>query len=336
MPVRRPKIRHHDTSLPFCSRGCPADAGMHPGIAWCLDRMEGLPRRRGDAPFLHVGEPVLFGVAPQTRGCTPRPPVIGRQSGGCPADAGMHPPSRRRPPTLLGLPRRRGDAPRAITDRASVHVVAPQTRGCTPGGAQRRAGGRGCPADAGMHLMAVQEADAIAGLPRRRGDAPAIARLQKASVQVAPQTRGCTSPNPKTTVDTEGCPADAGMHPSGRRPPCHHARLPRRRGDAPVEDIALSGATWVAPQTRGCTFRAPASVVRRGGCPADAGMHPHSARSPVTSPGLPRRRGDAPICAYLIHRRPTVAPQTRGCTSGRRVGREGLIGCPADAGMHRC
>ena len=91
--------------------GCPAGAGMSPGMGAAAFSRVRLPRRCGDVP----GQCAVIGVgnevAPQVRGCPPR--VCGGTTVhmGCPAGAGMS----RRPRSFTSmtgwLPRRCGDVP---------------------------------------------------------------------------------------------------------------------------------------------------------------------------------------------------------------------------------
>ena len=98
-----------------------------------------------------------------------------------------------------------------------------------------------------------------------------------------------------------GCPAYAGMDPTSRDAPMILSRLPRLRGDGPLNN--------------------PQAGARPAGCPAYAGMDPPLNVPVCRLSGLPRLRGDGPRIKQSRDIGLVVAPPTRGWT--------GLIRSPA-------
>ncbi len=72
-------------------RGFPAHAGMDPAGTARVRLRTGLPRTRGDGPFLIVSISSPSGASPHTRGWTPCPSATVGRMGGFPAHAGMDP-----------------------------------------------------------------------------------------------------------------------------------------------------------------------------------------------------------------------------------------------------
>ena len=62
-------------------------------------------------------------------------------------------------------------------------------------------------------------------------------------------------------------------------------------------------------------------------------MDPRGSRGPVSAWGLPRERGDGPLVVSHLPGFGVAPPRTRGWTRSGRVGPEGGIGSPANAGM---
>ena len=196
-----------------------------------------------------------------------------------------------------------------------------------------KSGDPGCPAHAGMLLERQPAGRGQRRLPRTRGDAPPTRCFPSPRVVVAPHTRGCSSDDLVSLLESQGCPAHAGMLPPlayGVRP---QVWLPRTRGDAPrLLDLRFE-RVMVAPHTRGCSHP---TALREGcirGCPAHAGMLPTHPGAAGCASRLPRTRGDAPHCPRLSHSGCQVAPHTRGCSYNRRAVAASNVGCPAHAGM---
>ena len=176
--------------------GCPARAGMDPTSAKPSNDLRRLPRASGDGPSRADVLGCPGGAAPRERGWTQVSNATTHCGQGCPARAGMDP-----------QPRRTGGAPLR---------AAPRERGWTPCARLAQAARRGCPARAGMDRRCSASGRARDRLPRASGDGPCGAVSLMSIGEAAPRERGWTrrfgSPHRKPT----GCPARAGMDPSGR------------------------------------------------------------------------------------------------------------------------
>ena len=154
------------------NKGFPAHAGMDPGTSVVGHRSRGLPRTRGDGPETRSQSKATTAASPHTRGWTHGIIDGGDQVSGFPAHAGM---DRRRVGHREGnpgLPRTRGDGPRATGSYPGTSRASPHTRGWTPLGQRGREVPPGFPAHAGMDLGSPRRAAGCLGLPRTRGDGP--------------------------------------------------------------------------------------------------------------------------------------------------------------------
>ena len=120
----------------YAPTGCPAYAGMDRTRSRCGCARRWLPRLRGDGPFALTRQSLEAMVAPPTRGWTQDKSKIGHSVPGCPAYAGMDPPTGGRFDPFGRLPRLRGDGPRESQICSRARAVAPPTRGWTPIGAR--------------------------------------------------------------------------------------------------------------------------------------------------------------------------------------------------------
>ena len=313
----------------------PAGAGMHLPLVALPAVSLGFPRRRGDAPPEDVRWDFLLLFPPQARGCTlateddePLPNVS-------PAGAGMHPWRHMRYRGHRSFPRRRGDAPEALTTAASGKMFPPQARGCTGRFPYEVAAHLVSPAGAGMHPVSGSSKRGERRFPRRRGDAPHGAPGGRRVLGFPPQARGCTGQRRSRLPPFGVSPAGAGMHRFTTRCAGNASGFPRRRGDAPdYHDRKLRGV-WFPPQARGCTCLRRQAPHLGVVSPAGAGMHRNSAPSSPKTRSFPRRRGDAPDAATVLASFGTFPPQARGCTGVRRHARRPRGVSPAGAGMHR-
>ncbi len=112
--------------------GSPAHAGMDPFGRFVVARRKRLPRSRGDGPASITSGQTVRVAPPLTRGWTPGPGDTGVIEVGSPAHAGMDPTAYRRASAGGGLPRSRGDGPRAGRCQSTRHTAPPLTRGWTP------------------------------------------------------------------------------------------------------------------------------------------------------------------------------------------------------------
>ena len=231
------------------------------------------------------------------------------------------------------MPRTRGDGPTSNFPSVGNSSVAPHTRGWAPICRQVFIGEGGCPAHAGMGRTARLPVQCNGGLPRTRGDGPPLQQQLRPAPWVAPHTRGWAQLKPTPPRGGIGCPAHAGMGPSGDSPGFRPGRLPRTRGDGPQRRTHAVPPRQVAPHTRGWALPEPSPRCVRRGCPAHAGMGPRLGTGMTSQRRLPRTRGDGPLSTATSLGSAWVAPHTRGWARRRARQRHGRDGCPAHAGM---
>ena len=130
-----------------------------------------------------------------------------------------------------------------------------------------------------------------------------------------------------------GFPAHAGMDPCARARPGRSVRLPRTRGDGPLDAHVPPLARRASPHTRGWTVLGRRRRRRGSGFPAHAGMDPSVARPDRRAVGLPRTRGDGPQGDGGIRDGDGASPHTRGWTQHVPVRHVRPDGFPAHAGM---
>ena len=191
----------------------------------------------------------------------------------------------------------------------------------------------GFPAHAGMDPGSSRSRRTPARLPRTRGDGPSSSTSGPNPDAASPHTRGWTHPPSAPGPLARGFPAHAGMDPADRRDHRRADRLPRTRGDGPLQNSANARDTEASPHTRGWTRGADGAVACGEGFPAHAGMDPAPSRAAGSRGGLPRTRGDGPRSGPGFGRERPASPHTRGWT--RLVPRPGhrAAGFPAHAGM---
>ena len=131
----------------------------------------------------------------------------------------------------------------------------------------------------------------------------------------------------------DGFPAHAGMDRVPAPPASRSPRLPRTRGDGPINQCHVEVSPWASPHTRGWTRAAVATDAARLGFPAHAGMDPVACCGGGASPRLPRTRGDGPDARRRCDCRRRAFPHTRGWTRGQGHGGHLDDGFPAHAGM---
>ena len=125
------------------------------------------------------------------------------------------------------------------------------------------------------------------------------------------------------------------MDPAPARRSPARPGLPRTRGDGPLVRTFPARPLAASPHTRGWTREPRPAPRHQAGFPAHAGMDPAGLGALPAGPGLPRTRGDGPLCVDEAVPVPAASPHTRGWT--RRVDDVTVLrgGFPAHAGMDR-
>ena len=314
-------------------RGFPAPAGMdlsHPTRAPIMAR---IPRTRGDGPGTGDVRRRRAADSPHPRGWTLDGSAEIVRAVGFPAPAGMD----RRPPRATpgpsGIPRTRGDGPRASSSPSTASRDSPHPRGWTRGHRPPRHVGRGFPAPAGMDLKPLGGKMLNGGIPRTRGDGPRARGRLAGGRRDSPHPRGWT-PHPRRLQPARrGFPAPAGMDP-GPSARCSSASwIPRTRGDGPRPISSLMRTNADSPHPRGWTRIRESGPGQPEGFPAPAGMDLTSGSASSRWEWIPRTRGDGPL---LLDGQLVVcqdSPHPRGWTSALRGPARGPGGFPAPAGM---
>ena len=209
-----------------------------------------LPRTRGDGPDDDHVRHGRLRASPHTRGWTridaERRPCLS----GFPAHAGMDPSKGLPGPYRRRLPRTRGDGPAPFARPRARHPASPHTRGWTQAVGRPGAALPGFPAHAGMDLPRSVGHGQRPGLPRTRGDGPAITEDEFRRQMASPHTRGWTAGYSRPARRSRGFPAHAGMDPDRRGQSGSRSWLPRTRGDGPVGHYARIVRTAASPHTR--------------------------------------------------------------------------------------
>ncbi len=252
---------------------------------------------------------------------------------GSPAHAGMDLPPARRDTWTRWLPRARGDGPCALQSQVHVGRAPPRTRGWTRPRLSRGSVRPGSPAHAGMDRRDSAARSLRRGLPRARGDGPAIVTPLPVGAQAPPRTRGWTRRIGAAFVRAAGSPAHAGMDPGRRSGPTACAWLPRARGDGPIAPRPLPRPGWAPPRTRGWTRHRNSRRYACVGSPAHAGMDLHVTRTISVADRLPRARGDGPTVVGDSGSASAAPPRTRGWTARGPCPPPPSTGSPAHAGM---
>jgi len=197
-------------------------------------------------------------------------------------------------------------------------LAPPRTRGSTPAPVSRAVHVDGSPAHAGIDPQWCSSGQTGTGLPRARGDRPPPSRRTPRVGPAPPRTRGSTRGRRGRRQRPAGSPAHAGIDPSTCVYPMTRARLPRARGDRPLDGDICTPAIVAPPRTRGST-RGPADgSARSHGSPAHAGIDPWTWSSPPRPLRLPRARGDRPSTRAARPASSPAPPRTRGSTTRRR------------------
>ena len=175
--------------------------------------------------------------------------------------------------------------------------ASPRSRGWTPPHLGRPAARDGFPALAGMDPAGQGRGRRRRRLPRARGDGPEAAATGSGARAASPRSRGWTLRVTRLEADAQGFPALAGMDPPGRTSRPRPDRLPRARGDGPVETSLADELRGASPRSRGWTLCARGIGRHPLGFPALAGMDPGGDAGRGGAGRLPRARGDGPVLA---------------------------------------
>ena len=192
------------------------------------------------------------------------------------------------------LPRTRGDGPVPGNIPPRFSVAPPHARGWTRIGTSSRAAQEGSPARAGMDPRVTQADRMRMGLPRTRGDGPQDHQNIPVGLLAPPHARGWTECHRMTWRKYKGSPARAGMDPVLIGIILLTKRLPRTRGDGPLEGLVRRRCAEAPPHARGWTPFSGKHGTGRHGSPARAGMDRHPPFLTASIARLPRTRGDGP------------------------------------------
>ena len=154
----------------------------------------------------------------------------------------------------------------------------------------------------------------VFGLPRMRGDPPPKKRAFLAAVASTPHARGSTLCTQQQRGRGAVYPACAGIHLRHLKDTLALHRLPRMRGDPPVEEYLASTGYESTPHARGSTIQGNNSRISRMVYPACAGIHLICNPDSPHHFGLPRMRGDPPSRLKYPMLMPGSTPHARGST----------------------
>ena len=298
---------------PALHDGFPAPAGMDPRCGRPRRARAWIPRTRGDGPVLRSARARGKRDSPHPRGWTSGSKLRFIRPTGFPAPAGMDRCGRRRRPHRSGIPRTRGDGPRA---RRTMLLR-----------------GGGFPAPAGMDPARRRRRRRRRRIPRTRGDGPPSCASCQPLPRDSPHPRGWTFAEVVADAHPDGFPAPAGMDPGPSTRWPGWGRIPRTRGDGPIEEFTRALWWRDSPHPRGWTrvIHHPAAPDLR--FPAPAGMDRDSPAGRASTARIPRTRGDGPRRWNGARRIPADSPHPRGWTPRVDLDVHVRRGFPAPAGM---
>ena len=193
--------------------------------------------------------------SPHTRGSTQSGGLAPLAMGVFPAHAGIDPVNVAFKSRDVSLPRTRGDRPTLDGLRLFQHRSSPHTRGSTPKPFWYLVARLVFPAHAGIDPVTTTGRPRFSGLPRTRGDRPRKALLIIVGMMSSPHTRGSTSVAGFLGVDPDVFPAHAGIDPADMAGFHAGPRLPRTRGDRPLNVSPSAAVMTSSPHTRGSTCK---------------------------------------------------------------------------------
>ena len=130
-----------------------------------------------------------------------------------------------------------------------------------------------------------------------------------------------------------GYPVHAGIDPETGCAPSRVSRLPRTRGDRPLDAPPESLCPLATPYTRGSTLRLVAHHRAFRGYPVHAGIDLNISWPSSARVWLPRTRGDRPVTAHVKCVGNLATPYTRGSTPVISCTRLYDRGYPVHAGI---
>ena len=294
--------------------GSPAHAGIDRRPCRSPASRSGLPRTRGDRPGGMSPSAAHVWAPPHTRGSTRLWLSHLTRLTGSPAHAGIDPAPAASGIPLAGLPRTRGDRPPSSHSAPCAPSAPPHTRGSTPLPPVKGLRLNGSPAHAGIDRDLVHAEVLLEGLPRTRGDRPWQKSKKSSRCRAPPHTRGSTWGVGEVGDEFEGSPAHAGIDPVTFNIQNTQPRLPRTRGDRPIQNTQPIANLSAPPHTRGSTWRGVSERCVAVGSPAHAGIDLAAILDSAIAVGLPRTRGDRPRPACGKATYWTAPPHTRGST----------------------
>ena len=233
----------------------------------------------------------------------------------------------------LGSPAHAGIDPARSPSERHVVPAPPPTRGSTLGLQPGLKVALGSPAHAGIDPMCPLYPNTRPWLPRPRGDRPRTRRIARSAISAPPPTRGSTPHRLARLRLGSGSPAHAGIDPTRAAITTAARRLPRPRGDRPVDHLTPAASDAAPPPTRGSTPLRGELGPGVVGSPAHAGIDPSSVPRERPLRGLPRPRGDRPITLTPHDPEWWAPPPTRGSTRCQGAEAPRQLGSPAHAGI---
>ncbi len=293
----------------------PARAGMD-RVQWgVLDAVECVPRTRGDGP--QSGSPQYCGrmCSPHARGWTGIPVPLVSRAIVFPARAGMDRYGVNKNPKSYRVPRTRGDGPSAPDVTVTMTPCSPHARGWTDHIHKIESRLAVFPARAGMDRRGPELGAMACGVPRTRGDGPALNALSSWAGVCSPHARGWTVYSWPIQRPGYVFPARAGMDRPRGSPPRPSPSVPRTRGDGPVTSSGEDPCHTCSPHARGWTACGVRTRRHTGVFPARAGMdRPLLVRRRLCG-GVPRTRGDGPGAMEEERQFRQCSPHARGWTA---------------------
>ena len=147
-----------------------------------------------------------------------------------------------------------------------------------------------------------------------RGDRPYAWGDIARELPFTPHARGSTIHRMGSQHSPSVYPACAGIDPISRSSEDGGKGLPRMRGDRPYSLSCYNPCRMFTPHARGSTCCSFVHVIFPCVYPACAGIDRGSGRAPRSLKGLPRMRGDRPLCYSCYKAYARFTPHARGST----------------------